>query len=409
MNRFELSELNFGLILAERRPATLYRPEWFSSPFDAGVEILQKKGASKEDVAKTLSSSYMNDAHDSVKRLNGLGEEVDWVKSLQSAFYNEERGKKLEKLGKKLKENESVDLLPLYAEIGSAISDESSGLAVASDIDYNTYKPFKLSGYDPLDLTVGGIPSDGPIIIYGLTGVGKSKFVTCLINALLHKYPEDTAAIYTLEMGKEHWLWRTMDLFPSMKEVLNRLYVSGTVKDIEELVAEITAKKVNYVVLDDMDNLVKSSDASEYERVYRRVKEVCRFMNIPFFVLCQPNRQAKFAVENGERFLGRFDVAWSGAAENSAALQIALQVANGVDMQSEMFPTLDENLDYIILWKSRDGWLGDRDNKYQRGPGAIVLQHTSNWTGKFYTNKAKLWTPTSGSRKMTKSKKREED
>jgi hypothetical protein len=407
MNLRELSEVNFGLVMEQRIPASMYKPSWFLPPYDEGIEILLKPGATKEDVAKVLNSAYISDAHDAVAHWNGISESqnFDWAKSLRIAYENFERGRKFEKISKKLKENEDVDILPLYGELGAAIANESFGLRAASEIDYKNYKFFKPSGYAPIDNTIGGIPSDGPIIVYGLTGVGKSTFTTGVINALLHKYPNDTAAIYTLEMNDTHWLARTMRIFPSIKEVMPRLFVSGSVKDIEELVAEITAKKVNYVVLDDMDNLVKSSDASEYERVYRRVKEICRFMGIPVFVLCQPNRNAKFDVEQGNRFLGRFDVAWSGAAENSAALQIALQRTNGLDMQAETFPTADNEMDYVIFWKSRDGWPGDNDPTKAVGPGAAIMEHSANWNGKPYAGKWKLWPVQSGSKKMSKSKR----
>jgi DNA replication protein DnaC len=407
MNREQLSEVNFGLVLEGRLPASQFKPEWFTSPFDDGIEILLKPGSTREDVAKVLSSAYMNDAHDAVKRMNGLGEteNFDWAKSLRLAHDNYERGRQLEKVAKKLKENEDVDVLPLYSQLGSVIAQESFGLKPASEIDYKAYKPFKACGYDPIDKTLGGIPSDGPIIIYGLTGVGKSKFVTAIINGVLHKYPEETAAVYTLEMNEQHWLWRSLSLFPSLKEVLPRLHISGQVRDVEEMVAEVTARKVNYVVLDDMDNMVKSSDASEYERIYRRVKEVCRFMGIPVFVLGQPNRGAKIAVSNGERFLSKYDVAWSGAAENSAALQIAIQVANGLDMHSEEFPTADENHDYLIFWKSRDGWPSDYDPTKMGGPGAVIMESSKNWNGKPYSGKWKIWPVNSGGKAIGKKKR----
>lgn len=409
MNREQLSELNFGLVLDGRQPASMYKSQWFTEPYDTGIEILLKQGATKEDLAKVISSSYLNDAHDSVKRMNGLGEteNFDWSKSLRLAYERYELGNSLAKDVKKLKENEDVDILPIYSKLGAIINSESFGLRAASEIDYKNYKFFKPTGYAPIDNTIGGIPSDGPIIVYGLTGVGKSTWTTGVINALLHTHKNETAAIYTLEMNETHWMARTIRLFPSIQEVQDRLFVSGSVKDIEELVAEITAKKVNYVVLDDMDNLVRSSDASEYERIYRRVKEVCRFMSIPVFVLCQPNRAAKFEVEQGNRFLGRFDVAWSGAAENSAALQIALQRTNGLDMQAETFPTSDSEMDYVIFWKSRDGWPGDNDPKKAIGPGACIMEHSPNWNGKPYAGRWKLWPVQSGSKKM--SKKRKED
>lgn len=410
MNWRELSEICYGLVQEGRHPATLYRPEMFVTPFDKAIEIFQKRGT-KEDVAQVISSSYMTDAADAVHRFNGLGEyqNFDWAKALNQAYLNDQRGKKFEKMGKMMKNNEDVDILPLFGELSSAIAQDSNGLVLGSEVKYKTYKPFKKSGFAPIDNTLVGIPSDGPIVIYGLTGVGKSTLATAIINALLHQYPTETAAIYTLEMNKEHWLWRTTNLFPSIKEVLDRLFISGSVRDVEELVAEITAKRVNYVVIDDMDNLVKSSDASEYERIYRRVKEICRFMGIPVFVLGQPNRGAKISVASGDRFLGPFDVAWSGAAENSAALQIAIQVANGLDMKSEEFPTEDYDMNYLIFWKSRDGWPADRDTtgKAMKGPGAVIMSRTPTWDGKPYGGKWKIWSPQSGGNKIGKKKRDE--
>lgn len=400
MNNQQLSELNMGLILDNRVPVEMYKSEWYSSPYDKAIELLLQKGSTREDLAKVLSSSYLQDAHNSVKRLNGLGElsNMDWVKALQTSYENELRGEKFQKIGKKLKENEPVDILKLYAELGSAITQETTGLNKLADIDYNTYTPFKLTGYSPIDLTLGGIPTDGPIIIFGSSGVGKSKFVTGLLTSLLKTYPSDTGAIYTLEMNDKHWTWRTVDLFPKVLDVKDRLYVSGSVKDIEELVAEITAKKVNYVVLDDIDNVVTSNDPGEYERVFRRIKEVCRFMSIPFFVIAQINRNSEIEVtygtkEKGTRFLRKTDLAWTSAAEKSAALLLGLQtISDGLDMSSDEYVKEEGMaLDYIIAFKSRDGWLGDRDPRYQVGPGAIVLEHTPNWTGKFYSGKAKLW------------------
>lgn len=420
MNRDELSEVNFGLVLEQRVPPSMYKKEWFSPPYDGGIDILMKQGATKEDVAKVLSSSYISDAHDAVHKWNGIGEyeNFDWPKALRIAFENEERGRRLEKVSKKLKGNESVDLLALYSELGTVISSESFGLKPATEINYKSYKPFMLCGYEPIDKTLGGIPSDGPIIIYGLTGVGKSKFATAIINGFLHQYKDKKAAIFTLEMNEQHWLWRTMSLFPSMKEVLPRLHISGQAKDIEEVVSQITVGGFDIAVLDDMDNMVKSSDASEYERIYRRVKEVCRFLGIPFLVLGQPNRAAKYEATPhinskgervGGRFLGRYDVAWSGAAENSAALQIAIQTASGLDINDENFPTCDDEMDYLIFWKSRDGWPGDYDPNKAIGPGAVVMEHSPNWNGAPYGKKWKLWTVGSGTRAIGKKKKRTDE
>ena len=91
-----------------------------------------------------------------------------------------------------------------------------------------------------------------------------------------------------------------------------------------------------------------------------------------------------------------YDVAWSGAAENSAALQIALQKANTLDMEDTQFATFDENKFYMIFWKSRDGW------PVQQGPGSIILNENKDvmWGGSPVRDLWKLWTPGSGTSKI---------
>lgn len=404
--RRDLSLVNFGLIMAGRQPATIYKPEWFNTPYDKGVEILQKKGATVEDVAKVINPDYLNDAHESVSHWNGIGEEIDWVKCLVVAYENEGLGKRLKKVSRQLEENQDVDLLSLSAEMNSIATRSSFGLTKASKIDYSNYKPFMKSGDPTMDKILGGIPTDGPIIVYGVTGVGKSHYLASKIDYFLHQYPKKTAAIYTLEMSAEHYLAREMKMYPSLREVQDRLYVSGSVRNIEEVVAEVTTIKADIVGLDDMDNIVHSSDPSEYERVYRRVKEVCRFLKIPFYVLGQPNREAKWSIERGERFLGRYDIAWSGAGENSAALQVAIQKANDVDMKASTFATFSDDSFYEIFWKSRDGWPSDYNEKGQRGPGAIIhVKDKQMWRGLPVNGRYQLWQPGSDNNRIGTKRK----
>ena len=95
---------------------------------------------------------------------------------------------------------------------------------------------------------------------------------------------------------------------------------------------------------------------------------------------------------------------------------MALQTANSFDLADETFPTSEDDLDYIIFWKSRDGWPGDQDDTKPIGPGAVVMQHSPNWHGIPYgtrdTKKPnwKLWTQNSGGRAIgVKKNKRNEE
>lgn len=409
---FDKSEIVFGLIWEGRRDVMEFVPDDFAEPFNRGVEILKKPKGSREDVAKKLPLSVLQGAHDAVKRLNGLGEDVVHDNGLRKAAESYRLGKLLEKAGYGLQKNEDVDLLPLYGKITSAVSDESTGLQRADQIKFDDYNPFMPSGYDPIDSILGGIPSDGPIIAYGLQGVGKSMFGGALLEGLMNKYKKYTAAVYTLEMGAEHWLNRTVKMYGDLKKHLSRFYVSGQVHNMDELVSEVTTKRLDFVVLDDMDGIVPDIDPSSYAMIYKRVREICRFLKIPMLVLAQPNREAKLSIQNGERFLSPYDIAWSSGSENAAALLIGLQKVSGLDMKDDpQYPCADEEREFLIFQKSRDGWPGDYPKlfpKGQRGPGAIRLEPCNQmWKGKVWQNR--LWRPISKNSQIgssvTKSRK----
>lgn len=395
---FELSAINFGLVLDGRKSPMEYTPDDFIGEYGEAIRVLQKPGASKEDVVKVLNPRLMNDAHERAESMNGLGEAMDWRGELIKARQNYELGREFRRKGDALEKNEDVDLLPLYGRMTSQVAHQATGLTLASQIDYNSYQPFMLSGYKPIDDIIGGVPTDGPIVVYGMQGVGKSFFSSKMVDCLLTQHKKKTAAVYTLEMSSEHYLKRAVNMYPNLKTHLDRLYVSGSVRNIEELVAEVTTKRVDFVVVDDMDGMVQDESASEYQRVYKRIREICRFLKIPVMVLAQPNRAAKL----GERFLRPFDISWSGAGENSAALLIALQVTNALDMDGDdIFPLDDDNHPYMIFWKSRDGW------PKQQGPGAIRLDGCDRnqlWSGTPFKNR--LWTPMSSKMRSIGDKKK---
>jgi hypothetical protein len=190
-------------------------------------------------------------------------------------------------------------------------------------------------------------------------------------------------------MSAEHYLYRSVNMYPDLKKVLDRLYVSGSVRGVEELVSEVTTKRLDFIVVDDMDRMVKSVDPAAYQITYFRLAEICRFLKIPVMILAQPNRAAKL----GKQFLDAFDISWSSAGENSAAMLIALQKANAIDLEDDKYPLVDDDRYFMIFLKSRDGW------PLQHGPGAIRLDNANKnqlWSGEPY--QGRLWTPGSASK-----------
>lgn len=401
MDWYQTSMVNFGLVWEGRRSPVEYTPDMFAPPFDKGIKILQRPKGKKEDVAKVVAWDEIQKAHLSVANMNGMGEpdNFDWKNELINAYVAYKRGVMLKGAGERLIRNEDVDIVPLYGELTSALANQSTGLTLASSINYEDYKPFMESGYSPIDTILGGIPSDGPIVVYGMTGVGKSHFSAQFTMNLLKRWKQKTGGIYTLEMSSEHYLQREIKMYPEIKEVLDRLYVSGSVRNIEQLVAEVTSQRLDFVVIDDMDGLVEDETTSAYLRVYKRIREICRFLKIPVMVLAQPNRVAK----TGDRFLRPYDISWSGAGEDSAALLIALQKAD-LWLGDDIFPLDEEEKYYMIFWKSRDGW------PKQMGPGAIRLENQTPgrlWSGTPFKNR--LWVPQGGKNSSSGAKRKDKD
>lgn len=390
----ELSQVNFGLCMEGRVSPNLYRPEWFYTPYDRGMEVLQQKGASKEDVAKVLDSSYISDAHDCVHKWNGVGdlENFDWVKALRDAHNSFNTGNKLTKIGKKLKDNEPVDLLSLYGDLSAILSEKSNETLLLKDIDYKNFTPMVESGWDVLDDIVGGIPKHGLILVLGETGLGKSFFLGKMTDRYLHRHKDKTGMIVTLEMPAEEYAQRTLQMYPTFKNLGERLYINGSLRTIDDIVLEATTHKVDFLGIDFVDWLVKENTESAYAYVYKRCVEMSRLLRIPVVLLAQANRDGV----KWSKFLTKFDARYTGMAENSAWMMIGLQKTNALDIEEpDKYPTFDEDREYIIILKLRGEW------KKQVGPGAIVLEPSNQkWGGKAYKNR--LWNPVSAGKKIGK-------
>lgn len=761
LDHYGASEKAAGLVLVGKRSPFAYDPTVLAPPFDEIVRILQKKGATVEDVLHRVNDKFVQDAKHSVAHLNGMGDEKAYDDLLINAYMNYELGNEFERISKVLKRNDEADLLPLFGKLSSRIAGQSTSLAPATKVDYKNYKPFMKSGYKPIDDIIGGIPSDGPIIAFGVQGVGKclakgtkvlmfdgtikpveeikigdslmgidssprtvwalghgyddmydviptkgnpytvnsghvlslrmskrkngkkadnkiyghkpgelfnisikdyinssrlfkqyamgwrtgiefeyqdvpldpyylgawlgdgdsnrpsitniddevidyiheyadvlemkvsvysgrndsapsymisngysrnknpitfalesmnlinnkhiphiyksnssdirfkllaglmdtdgslthncydyvskskaladdvvflsrslglsanvrpcqkvcknngkegtyyrvtisgdtnripvkierkkatcreqkknvlnthitvvpkgkgeyfgftldgdglflledftvthnSHFSECLSLGMLKKYPKKNVGIYTLEMSAEHYLWRATRMYKDIENYLDRLHVSGSVHNVNELIGEIQGKRLDFLVVDDMDRLAGSPSPEKYQEAYIRLSDICRFLKIPILILAQPNREAKLSVLAGERFLSAYDVSWSSGAENSAAMLIALQKAKLFDMKTQdakgnriepMFPLDDEEREFIIFWKSRDGWPGDYDAKGQFGPGAVRLNpHKQMWMGDVFENR--LWKPYSTRQSIGRNRQR---
>ncbi len=392
----DVSTINAGLILTGKRSPLEYKDTDFFPPYDDMVAIYHKNpDAAKEDLVLKVHPDAIQAALYAAKNLNGMGEAADWPAVLRKQANLFRLGKQLRRAGEKLERGDDIDLLPISGEMQALSESRQTGLIKAEDIDYESFVPLERSGWKVIDDIFGGTPKYGIQIVYGRTGVGKSFWLSKRVKEWLKLYKNKTAAIYTLEMPEDEYLQRSINMYPELNSYLDRLYISGMATRVEDIIAECTTTKIDFVGIDFVDHLVNDESPAGYSRIYKQLVRLGRLLRIPVTVLAQPNRAAMY---NNDRFLRMHDIAWSSMAENSAWQLIALQKANELDMEDETFPLFDEDHYYMINWKQRGGWPA------QQGPGAIILESSKTlWEGEAYKNR--LWRPGSVGRFGRKKKK----
>lgn len=391
----DLSETVLGLAAEGILIKDLLNPEHFAPPFNLGAKKL-KNGGTREDlvIPGKIDTAMLNRMHDKVTRFNGAGTLYDWMTMLENAYQRYVLGDLYSRMSYRLMNNEEVDLAEVHQKTREHMESKLvSGIRPASAVDWQTYKFFMPSGNEYIDRIFGGMPTDGPIVTFGDAGTGKSHWAAGLVSDLLGYHRAKTAGVYSFEMSEEHWLKREIAMFPSIMNILDRLYVSGQIRTPEQLVNEVNTHQFDILVIDDMENMVKGApDAGKYEEAYKIIKSICRFSKIPVIVLAQPNRSGK----KSGMFLQKYDIAWAG--ENDAALMIALQNAGrgqqGWVQANPPYPMEDYWMQYQIFLKVRDEPIGFH------GLGAIVTQMERDtdgshkhkiFRGPLYEDQWKMW------------------
>lgn len=365
----DLSETVAGLAMEGVIVGSLLNPEHFAPPFNLIARKL-KTGGVREDcvIPGKIDTDMLNRMHNKVARFNGAGTMYDWTTMLETAYARYCLGDLYSRISYRLMNNEDVDLSEAHQKTREHMERKLGvGIRPASQVDWQTYRFFMPSGNEYIDRIFGGLPTDGPIVVFGDAGTGKSHWGAGIVADLLTQHPTKTAGVYSFEMSEEHWLKREISMFPHIQRILDRLYVSGQIHTPEQLVNEVNTHQFDILVIDDMENMVKGApDAGKYEEAYKIIKSICRFSKIPIIVLAQPNRGGK----KSGMFLKKYDIAWAG--ENDAALMIALQNAGreqaGWTESNPRYPMEDEIMQYQIFLKVRDEPIGFK------GLGAIVTR-----------------------------------
>lgn len=404
----ELSLSVIGRIADGRADPQQFTSDDFPAPYNQAIKIIKAhpeaigdKDAVDNLLSQALPWDDIVEAHFQAGRLNGLGEDgvFDWRGSLVEATNKLSMIPELKKMLRACEQNDPVDWTPLHSKTSQMIIGRRDGPVAANTIDYGSFVSYMKSGIPWMDDIIGGWPTDGPIVIIAPQGTGKSYFQFFSICSWLVAHPDKTACIYTLEMPAKHYIARSLEMYPQFIPIVEggRLFISSSARSADEIAAQTAVGKYGFIGVDDMARVAKVASAERYEASYITLADISRLEGIPVQILAQPNREAKKA----GKFIDIYDAAWSGAAENAAAMFMTLNKVDPLDpaWQDDRFisPIVGNDKHksprlYACFYKFRD----NRPAEMQQGIGAIRIepdQHTGYykqiWVGKAYENK--LW------------------
>lgn len=354
MNWFDQSQMVAGHILRGKKKHHSVLPKNMYPPFDDLLLFMHDTPEwAIEDVHLKLPSKEWEIAMNASRSTNGAADTINWARDLEKMRIKWETGEMLKPIAHKLQSGEDIDILPVVANLKSAFVDEEIGLHIASEVDLSDVQSLQLCGWDAIDLTFGGIPTSGPLIVYATTKTGKSFWISKLVSSYLHFYPEKRVTVFSLEMYYKKYLRRSFDMYPSLIEVADRLLVTSKASNMDDVIALTSTEDTDLVVIDGIaDAVTGEKSASLMDKAWSDVKRMGRILEIPIVAVAQPNRNAKFQAQ--EKFIGKYDVEWSGAAENAAEMMIALQYLGlNATISDPIFPVVEDAY-YMINYFMRD-------------------------------------------------------
>lgn len=362
----DISEVVAGMIINGRVTPAAVRPTALMAPYDSLVKLFmkRKKTPSTEDIVEAIGPMAYDAAIGAAEKMKNLP--ASWPTLLETAASRREAGQILLKHGQRLVDGEEVDLSPVHAAM-SRMDRNLTQLVPLSKVKAEK-TPFVLTGYEPIDTYLGGLPQAGLTVVAGRPGVGKTWFMLKLAEAFSKKHKKKVA-LFSLEMTAQQFMFRAKELLDLPKETLDLIEICDDVLGVSEI-ASIASRTSDVCMIGvDFAELLLEGDSMQTEQtmayIYRTLAWLAKRLNIPVVLLSQLNRSNESDVPNLNR------LRYTGMAEALASLVIFLFnptaiYDGGMNKMIKLLP--DEGA--IIIAKSRFGYK-------QGAPGYIVVP----WTG----------------------------
>ena len=360
----ETSEMVAGLVISGKLSVNAVRPEMFFPPIDEVIKLYKSGTVGPEELSEICGFSVVSSLMEAASAVNGSASKLDWIRKLEMSYSNYSSGDELEKLGKRMKRGEKVDLSHLNTIAAKSLKGETT-LVQASKVTPREM-PFIPCGYAPIDEHLGGIALAGVTLIGAYVKVGKTSLAIRLQKSFLTQYPDKKVAFFSLEMLNEEIRMRGSEIADFTEDELERWILCDEPNTAEQVINKAaTIEDLGMVVIDFADMMIQGEGTEpQYTMLYKTLAMGAKSLRVPIILLAQFSGSYSGGVPRPYHFR------WSRLAEALASTVITLWNPDKDPFASDedLLPQV-EGKSYICCWLVRGGFRIHKEDN----PGAIQI------------------------------------
>ena len=354
-------------MLAGKVSAEAVRPTMFIEPYDQGVKYYKAGNNSIEYMVGRLGITPVQAAVEAAKQVNGT--KVDFVSMLEHAALQAQTADSMEVFIKKLRRGEDVNFSTIVEKFNMLSGQQMDGVPM-SEITPEP-NPFQDSGWNAIDVHLGGIPKVGLITIGGSPGVGKTSFGIKMIKKFLSTHKDKKALMFTLEMPGAEFKNRAIEINDFTENEQKRFIIFDEIMSVEDIANKSFKYKdeAGMIVTDFADLMIQNETSeSEMANIYLVQSRMAKQMMCPVILMAQLNRNYTGGLPRPNH------LRYTSLAE---ALSWCIWMLynpstdfHALSDEGTLSPV--DGKGYLLAWKQRGG--------FRKSPGPLALQ--MDWNGK---------------------------
>jgi replicative DNA helicase len=368
MNWQDTSEVVAGLILDKRLSLNAVRPEIFYGEFRNLIKYMKEGTIEPETLINKVGLDPFQSAIEAAKTINGVGDMADWTVILEQSAVEYDAGVRLEKEGRRMQMGESADWSKIKDIVSKAQEGIGSDFVPLSEVEAGKI-PFTPTGWKPIDVHLGGLPSVGMIVVGGSPGVGKTTWMVKLASNFVKRHPKKRVAIFSIEMVLEELAGRFADITNLKKEDASRIMLDDTPVTPEQAINKAaTIDNLGLMITDFADLMIRGeTNESSMAHIYREYMIGAKELRVPNVLLSQLNRKYQGGIPRPHH------IRYTSLVEALAWMLLMLYNPSNDfyaedDEASEALPIIEERA-YMVAWKVRGGFRKHKNDC----PGAVQI------------------------------------